>query len=299
MNALLVIGTAGLAACTGATSEPGYGSPLVVDGAQFREGGFPAATEGPDVHQLVTSHSTVTIGTLRETLHAVLAQEATSAIVGLAGEDGTWIVVAGPPSFETPDQPSVDTTFGFSNAVAAGPVTLQLAAVDRDGRIGEPATFDVVADLDPPPSGDLVVHLAWDSAADLDLHVVDGAGNEAWSAKPSTAPQPRPGESADPFAVDESGILDHDGNAGCHRDGAPSEAIVWTTRNMHAPVIPPGTYTVRVDAREMCGDASAAWYVEVLAAGELLGAARGVAVPDDVRGVHSYGAGVTALTFSR
>ena len=65
------------------------------------------------------------------------------------------------------------------------------------------------------------------------------------------------------------------------------------------PVIPAGTYTVRVDTRSMCEDASAAWYVEVYAQGALLGAARGVATPDDVAEITGYGAGVTALTFTR
>ncbi|HEY0253206.1 MAG TPA: hypothetical protein VGC41_16845 [Kofleriaceae bacterium] len=206
---------------------------------------------------------------------------------------------AGSPSNTTGDQPTVDATFGIDPSVAPGPLTLLLAATDRDGRIGERLAYDIVADADPPPEGDLVVSLVWDSAADLDLHLVDPLGSEAWSARPSTAPTPKPGEPMDPFAVQESGILDHDGNAACHRDGSPSEAIVWTTRNMHAPVIPAGTYTVRVDTRDMCGDASTAWYVEVLGEGELLGAARGASIPDDVRGTHSFGAGVTALTFTR
>ncbi|MFT3692871.1 MAG: hypothetical protein QM831_07005 [Kofleriaceae bacterium] len=295
MKALLVM----LAACGGATSDPGYGTPLEVSRAQFRPGAFPDPSGGPDTHMFVPSHATVTIGTFRETLHGVLAESATSAIIGLAGEDGAWIVVAGPPSFETPDQPSIDATFGLGDSVTPGPQTLLMAGVDGDGRIGTSMSYDIVADIDPAPAGDLVVHLVWDSAADLDLHVVDPNGNEAWSAKPSTAPQAKPGEPQDPFAVDESGSLDHDGNAECHRDGSPNEAIIWTTREMHAPVIPAGTYTVRVDTREMCGDASAAWYVEVLSEGSLIGSARGVSVPDDVRGTHSYGAGVTALTFTQ
>ena len=42
---------------------------------------------------------------------------------------------------------------------------------------------------------------------------------------------------------------------------------------------PPGVYTVRVDARSMCGDASAAWVVTVISHGERLAEAHGIATP--------------------
>ncbi len=305
MRRLVDFGLLGLLACgcEGVSPDPGYGAALAVDGAQFRPGAFPAATGGPPTQQLVAGHASVAIGTFRERFHAVLDPAARAAIVGIAGHDGTWIVVAGPPDIDTPGQPTATARFGLDPAVEPGPFTLELAASDGDGRIGAPATLDLVADAVPPPEGDLVVGLVWSSTADLDLHVVDPTGGEAWSGKPNTLKPPQPGVPVDPEAYLTGGILDRDGNASCHLDNPPAEHVIWTTRagslGPVTPVIPPGTYTVRVDTRSLCQDAAAAWYVEVYAQGVLLAAARGVATPDDVRGDHSYGAGVTALTFDR
>jgi hypothetical protein len=293
-----------LAACDGATPEPGYGAALQLAGAQFREGPFPAASGGPPTQQLVASHAAISIGTIRERLHAVLDPDARAAIAGIEGTDGTWIVVAGPPDIDTPGQPTATARFGLDRDVEPGPFTLLLAATDVDGRVGEPARIPLVADAVPPPDGDLVIGLVWDSTADLDLHVVDPTGGEAWSGKPNTMPAPTPGTAVDPDAYLSYGILDRDGNAGCHRDNPPMEHVIWKSRTNSlgqptTPSIPSGTYTVRVDTRSLCKDASAAWYIEVYAQGMLLVAARGVATPDDVRGDHSYGAGITALTFDR
>jgi len=61
---------------------------------------------------------------------------------------------------------------------------------------------------------------------------------------------------------------------------------------------PSGTYVVRVDARKMCDDASAAWYVAAYRGGTLIGAARGVSTNDDAElSNHAGGAGQLALTF--
>lgn len=292
-----------LAACDGATNDPGYGTALAIDDAQFRPGAFPAATGGPGIQQLVSGHQAITIGTFREQLHAVLEPSARAVIVGIVDQPGAWIVVAGPPDIDTPNQPTATARFGLDPDVTPGPFTIAMAATDSDGKIGEPATVDLVAVAAAPPDGDLVVGLAWSSTADLDLHVVDPLGGEAWSAKPTTLPAAPPGDPLDPLAYLATGLLDHDGNASCHVDNPPSEHVIWKTRagpnGDVTPVIPAGTYTVRVDARSMCNDAAAAWDIEVYAQGVLLGAARGIAVPDDVREDHGYGAGVTALTFTR
>ncbi len=299
MRAALLLGLLG---CDAATTDLGYGSPLVIEGAQFRPGPFPAASGGPETVQVAGAAST-TIGTFRTRLHAVLAPDAQGAIIGLAGRDGAWIITAGPPDFETPDRPTATATYGFDPSVAPGPYAIQLAATDADGKIGEAATLEVVAGAAPVPEGDLVVGLAWQSTADLDLHVVDPLGGEAWSDKPNTTPAAQPGMPVDPSAYLTGGILDRDGNADCHLDNPASEHVIWKPRTGAngevAPIIPSGTYTVRVDLRSLCQDAAAAWYVEVYAQGVLLAAARGEATADDLRGDHRAGAGVTALTFTR
>ncbi len=161
----------------------------------------------------------------------------------------------------------------------------------------------MMADAAPPPDGDLVVTLAWQGAADLDLHVVDPLGGEAWSGHPNTVKPPPPGTPMDPTAALASGQLDRDKNAGCARDNSAGEDVIWTTRTGTmgpvAPVIPPGTYAVRVDTPALCGDASAAWVVAVYAQGVLVGSAAGVSTSEDELYGHRAGAGVTALSFAQ
>lgn len=301
MRALLLL----VAACADvASGSPGLGDLLYVDGAQYRPGPFPGATGGPSVAQAVTSHSTIVIGTNRETVHGVLDPDARAAIVGIAGARGAWIVPAGPPDVSTPGQPSLQATFGLGAALGPGPFELDIAAVDADSRIGDAFAVDLVAADNPPPAGDLVIGLEWTGTADLDLHVIDPTGAEVWVEHPNTYQQPPPGTpGVDPCGWATGGILDHDANADCVRDGSPSEHVIWTDRTCgtttYSPVIAAGTYTVRVDARSLCSDASAAWAVSVYREGELQGAARGIATPYDVDySQHGAGAGITALQLS-
>jgi len=289
-----------LAACDAASSDPGLGAPLYLAGGQFRPGAFPAATGGPATESVQTLHATVVVDENRETLSAVLDPAAHAAIVGLAGDQGAWILPAGPPDFDTPGKATLHA--GYAVSTTPGPLTILVAAVAADGRIGEPASADVVALDAPAPDGVLVVSLQWQGRADLDLHVVDPDGNEAWSGDPNTWKKPI--GPSDPNAYLTGGMLDHDGNAGCTRDGAPSEDVVWAQHMTPSgttidPIVPPGEYTVRVDARSLCGDPSAAWGVTVYSSGEVLAAARGIATPDDVTyQPHGAGAGVTALHFA-
>ena len=298
MRALVLVLLAGCADL--ASSDPGIGAPLHVDGGQFRPGAFPAATGGPAVQSVQTLHATVIVGENRETVSATLDANATAAIVGIDGYPGAWIVPSGPPDFESPQFASLHASYGVE--LTPGPIKMLVAAADARGRIGEPATADLVALDTPMPAGKLVVSLQWQGAADLDLHVVDPNGNEAWSGDPNTWKKPT--GPVDPEAWMTGGILDHDGNMGCTRDGNPSEDVVWS-EHMGAtgpvePIVPPGDYTVRVDARNLCGDGSAPWAVTVTVEGqaEPIAAARGIATAYDATyEPHGAGAGITALHF--
>lgn len=280
----------GFAACTtGASSDLGLGAMLQVEGAQFRPGAFPDEDGGPEALDVQTFHSMFEVGSVKEPLRAVLAPEARGAVIGLAGYDGSWIVSAGFPDFETPNNPSAMATIGFAADLPPGSVTLLLGATDAAGRIGAPARREVLALDAPVPDGELVIGLYWTGRADLDIHVVDPLGGEAYSRDPNTAPQPRPGEPVDPMAYLKGGVLDHDGNKDCRRDGSPNEHVVWSMPP------PDGEYIVRVDARSLCGDAGAAWEVRAYRSGERVGRARGVSAPEDVLYAHGAGAGVLAL----
>jgi len=282
-----------LAGCsTPASPDPGLTARLQIAGAQYRPGALPSPSGGPDALALHTRHSVLTIGEVREKIEGVLGPGTRSAVIGIAGSEDGWLLPASVPAFDTPDDPSVATTIGLPDDFPPGPFTLIVLGGDGDGRFGAPATVDLVADAAPPPEGELVIALAWDGVADLDLHVVDALGGEAWSDDPNTWVPPPPGEPVDPMAYLTGGILDHDGNANCHRDGRPNEHVIWTMPP------PAGNYIVRVDARSMCGGPSAAWYVAAYRNTTLLGAARGVSVDLDVQEPHGAGAGVLALRFT-
>ncbi len=284
--------------CEGASPDPGLEALLQVEGAQFRPGEFPADEGGPAAVALTTRHTHLVVGRLGEQLRAALEPAAHAAAIGIEGASGAWLVPAGVPDFDSPDLPTARATFGVSDAFPAGPFVLMLAAADELGRFGAAATAMVVADVEPPPAGKLVVQLAWEGPADLDLHVVEPGGGEAWSEKPNTMPVPPPGVPVDPNEFKRHGILDHDGNASCRRDGRPAEAVIWTDRDGVIVTPPSGEYVVRVDARSMCGAPVAAWYVAAYRGDELISAARGVSTPEDVLHPHGAGAGVLALRFS-
>lgn len=283
-----------LAGCgASATPDPGLAALLQIPGAQYRPGPLPAPSGGPDAIQLRTRHTALTIGEVREPLIGALGAGTRAAVIGIAGADDGWLLPAGVPSFELPEAPSLSATIGLADDFPPGPFTLVVLGGDGDGRFGAPVTTELIANLAPPPAGDLVIGLSWSGVADLDLHVVDPLGGEAWSGDPNTWVPPPPGTPVDPTAYLAGGILDRDGNAGCHRDGRPAEHVIW---KLPAPA---GRYVVRVEARSMCGGASEAWYVAAYRNGALLGAARGVSTDDEVQLLpHGTGAGALALQFT-
>ncbi len=280
-----------MAACDAVSPDPGLGALLQVEGAQFRPGPFPADDGGPAAVAVTSGHSEITIGKLGEPLRGVLEPAARGAVIGIDGADGTWLLPAGVPDLDTPGLATVRAGYGVADDFPPGPFVLRVAASDEHGRFGASATTMIVANEQPPPEGELVIGLYWDSAADLDLHVVDPLGGEAWSDDPNTWQPPPPGEPVDPEAYKAGGILDHDGNKGCRREGRPNEHVIWTMPP------PSGDYVVRVDARSLCGDASAAWYVAAYRSGEVLAAARGITTPADVLEPHGAGAGTLAVRF--
>ena len=288
-----MVGLAVLAGCTdGASADVGLGALLQVEGAQLRPGPLPPDEGGPAALALSTGSTQIAIGRTSATLRGVLEPSARAAVIGIAGAPEAWLVPAGVAELDTPGLPSARAVFGLAEAFPPGPFTLVIVAADDAGRFGAPAEVALVADEVPPPEGELVIALVWSGPADLDVHVVDPAGGEAWADKPTTMPPPVPGEPVDPAAYLQYGILDHDGNKDCRRDGRPREHVIWT-------VPPPaGTYTVRVDARSLCGVPAAAWYVAAYRGGALVGAARGLATSDDVLQPHGAGAGVLALRFT-
>ena len=291
-----------IGACgTTASPELGLDSLMKIAGAQFRPGPFPAANGGQDAVMAAPAQRTAYIGGTFDRMNGILGTDARSAIIGLDGVDGAWIVPASFPGIENPNNATVTATMELSHDFPIGPFDVLVAGGDVDGKVGQPARGEVIAANALVPPGQLVVSLEWDDAADLDLHVVDPNGGEAWSGQPDTIPHVL---GQDPFAYLLGGQLDHDGNASCRTGASPDEHVFWAILDQNKKPLPPppsGTYTVRVDATAMCGAPDAQWYVAVTDEnGAILATARGVATAADVSyGKHGAGAGFTALTFTR
>lgn len=93
-------------------------------------------------------------------------------------------------------------------------------------------------------TGDVQINVTWDSKADIDLHVVDSLGEEAyWAHKTGVS----------------GGMLDLDSNAGCGSDGPRAENIFWAS----GLVAPRGDYVIRVDHWSNCGETRTNYVVTV------------------------------------
>jgi hypothetical protein len=281
------------AACHGLSGDVGLEAQLRVQSAQYLQGDLEKAEPGggPAVASVFNSMTGVAPGQRNKPLTGAMEPSAASAAIGLRGDRGYWIVVAGPPSLDAPDSPTFQATLSFSPTLPLGDLALVVRAVDAQGRFGAPSIVPLASAPLPPPTGDLVVSLAWDTESDLDLHVVTPMGVEVWARNINSYQAPPPGTFADAGAWQSGGILDFDSNAGCVIDGRRAESVVWQS----AP--PPGTYVVRVDTASLCSAPAARWTVRVLRAGVEVGAAEGTSLPSDARFSKGPGSGVEALTF--
>ena len=142
------------------------------------------------------------------------------------------------------------------------------------------------------PKGALVVHLEWDTEADLDLHVVDAAGAEIFYRNITDYVPPGPSDDSDADTnLGDYGELDFDSNANCVIDGRRQENVVWKNAAPH------GHYIARVATRSLCGQVEANWTVEALVHGKVVASARGLSLPSDTRFSDDRGAGITAVEF--
>jgi hypothetical protein len=276
-------------ACTASmSSNRGTSAYMQVRGAQFVPGPMPAGSpSGPAVLSVNLVNNDIYPSFANDPITLALGPTATAAAIGLQNDVGYWIVVAGPPSVATPDDPSVAATAAFARGIVQGTYTLVVRAMDAAGTYGPPVTQILTAfdsPTNPAPTGQLVVTLTWDTESNLNVHVVDPLGEEIFWAAPSTVP-------ADPVDGGSYATIDYDSNANCVIDGLRREDVTWA----NAP--PSGHYLVRVDAASLCGQPIANWTVTATLRGQVVGTASGVAVDASTRGSHGSGAGVNALEF--
>ncbi|HEX4473845.1 MAG TPA: hypothetical protein VH142_02140 [Polyangiaceae bacterium] len=275
-----------------APSDPGLEAELRVEGAQYYPGSMPDADRGPSVVSTNLPDSQAAVGELDHPFTGALDASATAALVGLVGDAGYWVLVAGSPSIAAPGFPTFDASMDFSPTMDPGNYTLRVQASDESGHFGATALTPIHVVPTNLPSGTLVVALSWDTESDLDLHVVVPGGVEVFARNINSVATPAPGKPVDPNAYESGGILDFDSNENCVIDGRRRENVVWS-------VPPPsGTYIVRVDTFSLCAAAFANWSVAVVLDGDVIARARGSSNPIDAEGPHDRGSGVLALTFA-
>ena len=125
--------------------------------------------------------------------------------------------------------PSTQTTttalLAFAQTIPLPEFELLFAVADASGAIGPFVGLSTT--VTSVGTGDVQVTLSWDANADVDLHVVDPAGEEI------------PTRTGVRRAAASSNL---DSNAGCAIDGIRNENITWPVGQA-----PRGQYTVRVD----------------------------------------------------
>jgi len=291
MRALALAVAALAAGCAARSADPGLSADLQVAGASFAAGALPSPSAGPAVQALQFSDAHVFAGESDRPLLGALDPSATAVLLALDGDRGYWIAGAGVPSTDAPTLPTFDVRVGFSRLIQSGARRLVAEAVDGAGHVGAPATFALDVSAAALPAGPMVIHLAWNGDADLDLHVVDPDGAEIWSRHPTGYQQPPPPALPDPNGPATAPFLDGDSNAACVIDGRNEENVVWRM----APAS--GHYVVRVDAASLCGLPYSDWRVDRVVDGGVVASAGGEAIDSDTRGAHDAGAGRTALEF--
>ena len=291
LAAFVAFAAIGLVSCSDrVVLDGGRDALLQVSGATFRRTAMPATGGGPAVRNanLATNVRAGSVGQCT----GVLEPQATAVALALAGDEGYWVLPAGVPDVTTPGFPTFAADISFGAKLAPGRRDLVVRAVDERGAFGPELVRPLVV-LDPRrPIGKLVIALAWDTQADLDLHVVDPNGVEIWKRNVTSYVPPPPGSPPEPPGTKpDGGLLDLDSNASCVIDGRRAENVVWENEP------PRGRYVVRVDTFSLCAEPGARWGVEVRRRGERLAEARGTSSPAATRFDHGRGAGVLALEF--
>jgi hypothetical protein len=210
-----------------------------LDGTQAaqRTGAVPAsASGGPTATQ--TSNGTVINGgsdqirlTSTTPFQTVLASASTSS----ATASGYWELRL--PAATT----SATVIPTFARSLPSSGFNLTVTVGSAAGIFGTPLLIPLR--VAAASTGDVQVSATWDTATDVDLHVVEPSGAEIYYGSPSSA---------------TGGLLDLDSNAACGIDNVNNENIRWPSGRA-----PSGTYTVRLDYWSSCGIASTNYVVTV------------------------------------
>ncbi len=202
-----------------------------IDGVQgsFVNGGAPKEGGGPDASAIALG-AAIPGGSLP--VRVATTAQASEIAVFIEGMGGHYLVTLGTSTdtitlVVTLSQVIPDTAFTIAYALAnGGEFGTYARTTIRPTRVG---------------TGEVQISVAWDDTSDVDLHVVDPAGDEIYWANRQ---------------VSSGGQLDLDSNAGCSIDNVNQENVTWSTA-------PRGEYIVRVDYWSSCGVAETNFIVTV------------------------------------
>lgn len=230
-------------------------------------------TDGPDIsvdgHRTVVNGGTATLTVSAPTEFDKVYVAASAPISGL------FVPVSG--FFEVPlpaPATSADVLLTFPQELPGGEFDLYFSVMDPNERVGTVVqiTFNSLV----VGTGDVQVTVTWDQDNDVDLHVIDPAGEEIYWANTQSA---------------SGGELDLDSNAACSIDGVRNENIVWPVGTA-----PQGDYIVRVDYWSSC-NLSATRYTVLINNGGDVSIYHGTLTGSGDQG--ASGSGVEIATFTR
>jgi hypothetical protein len=216
--------------------------------AASRSGTPPASAGGPTVvvsgNQRVLNGGTLTATLTSASLFQTIYLHIGSRTVGLVTEAAGGIDGFYELRLPTP-RASASVLLEFAQVIPLAELDLLFAVADPSGVVGP--YVGLTTAVTPVGTGDVQVTLAWDADSDVDLHVVDPAGEEIYYSRRRSA---------------SGGELDLDSNAACRVDGVRNENITWPVGRA-----PRGTYTVRVDYWSSCNVAQTNYTVRVISEG--------------------------------
>jgi hypothetical protein len=246
--------------------EPGLTEPIVVHEGTFYPGPLPGAAtttdpetvEGPRVTALEAPGGIGIAGQRSRTVTGRVSAETYAVAVRLDGAgSGYWVRPVDAMDPAAAGERAFRLEFGLAEDAPVGRRVLRFAALDGAGRAGlqrqlrvcvTPSLPDNLNACDPtikPPA--VVVRLAWDVLADVDLVVITPDGRVVSPAHPRTvAPAPTSGEAPD-VSPPEVGVIDLDAGAGCRSEGPRAEHLVFQERPK------PGRYLVYARLVDPCG----------------------------------------------
>lgn len=241
----LGVAFAGACACSAQEASVALDEPIRIRDGQFIVGALPENTGGPAVTIIQAQNPVILPGQAGKLLTGRARDTASSIAVRFSDlGTGYWVFVLDGSDPQYPRELTWSATSDFARGVPPGPRTLRAVAIDERGAAGPPAELtmcfsstlpDGLHACDPSrPLPDVVISLAWDTDADLDLVVAlpDGRtidAKHAASGADAGADAPRFGR---------------DSVAGCTPDGLRQEDLVFPKR----PSGPIGLYASLFDA---------------------------------------------------